>query len=200
MKFFCSWWLSLILVFKKKRFSQNLTAKRTLSWNKILHSALKYPAKSSVSESVFLFRTSGQKGKQFLMSSIDLSFGAQFLPPLCGHPARRGSGSRVPQHILCPGHQLKALTPALLSTPLTTCCLHHSPDKLLVSLLGQMMSYADLDAGQDSGQDTGARMQMRVGDPQKWIGSSSTHVMMWWWQWLLMPGHSSAAASAGGSY
>ena len=139
-----------------------------------------WSSKSSVSENVFPFRTSGQKGKPFLMRSIDLSFGAQFPPPLCGHPAWAGSGSRVPQHVLCPGHHLKALTPALLSTPLTKCCLNHSPYKLLVSLLRQMVNYAALAARHDSGRDTGARTQMRPGDPQKLISSSSTHTMMWW--------------------
>jgi len=131
---------------------------------------LKYPAKSTVSENVFSFRTSGQKGRWFLMSSTDLSFGAQLPPPLCGHPTRGCSGSRDPQHVLCPGHLLKALTPALPSTPLTKCCLHHSPDKLPISLLGQT-SYAATTLrwlpGQDSGQDAGARMQRRAGDPQK---------------------------------
>lgn len=100
------------------------------------------------------------------MSSIDLSFGA-VSPLSCMGTPTRGLGSGVPRRVLCLGHQLKAFTPALLSVPLIKCCLHHSPDTLLVSLLGQMMNSAVLDARQDSGQDAGAGMQMRVGDPQK---------------------------------
>lgn len=61
------------------------------------------------------------------------------------------------------------------------------------------MSYAALDARQDSGLDAGARTQTKAGDPQKLISSSSTPAMMWWRQWPLTPGRSSATASEGGN-
>lgn len=76
------------------------------------------------------------------------------------------------------------------SLPSTKRCPHHSPDKPPVS------AGADDELCHARHQPPLGKNKDKVGDPQKQVGSSSTHTMMWWWQWPLTPGHLSATASA----
>lgn len=72
------------LSFQEEKLLSKPQFKEAFSRNKNFHAVLKYAAKSSISENVFSFRTSGQEGKQFSIRSIDLSFGAVSPSPVWG--------------------------------------------------------------------------------------------------------------------
>lgn len=106
---------------EEKVLSESQFKGNSLSWNKIFHSALKYPAKSSVSKNIFPFRTSGQKGKGFLMGSIDVSFPLPCVGTLLGGGLREQSPSAWPlprtspqgSHFHSPIHSLNKMLPKL---------------------------------------------------------------------------------------
>lgn len=105
----------------------------------------------------------------------------QFPHPLCGDPAGAGGAQ---EQSSCTGPlpmtSPQGSHPALPPTPFTKCCLNHSPEELLGSVLGQMVNCAGCQAGH--GWDRRLVQECTAGLE---ISFCSTRSVRWCWEWLV---------------